>query len=187
MIQGLIYQRHYLTTTEENQLLTAIDQQQWEYPFKRRVQQYGYSYDYRRRTVDESLFLGALPAWIAPLACRLHDDGFFTQIPDQVIINDYVTGQGIAPHVDCEPCFEDTIVSISLGSSCMMDFYALEDDTTYHQFLESCSLVCMQGEARYKWKHGISARKSDIVNDERIQRNRRVSLTFRKTILTYSK
>jgi hypothetical protein len=41
------------------------------------------------------------------------------------------------------------------------------------------SLLLLQGTARYEWQHGIPARKSDVRNGQRVQRGRRVSLTFR--------
>lgn len=46
-------------------------------------------------------------------------------------------------------------------------------------YLESRSLLVLKGDARYKWKHGIAARKSD----NGVKRQRRISLTFRKVIL----
>ena len=133
------------------------------------------------------MFLGDLPEWLRGLAHRLNREGFFSQVPDQVIVNEYEPGQGIAPHIDCEPCFEDTIVSISLGSQCIMDFYAIETDTVIQQPLQQRSMICIKDEARYNWKHGIAPRKSDVIDDERIARHRRISLTFRKVVLTHSK
>jgi alkylated DNA repair dioxygenase AlkB len=45
------------------------------------------------------------------------------------------------------------------------------------------SLLLLQGAARYEWHHGIPARKSDLRNGQRVQRQRRVSLTFRTVVL----
>lgn len=45
--------------------------------------------------------------------------------------------------------------------------------------LQSRSLLILKNEARYKWLHGIIVRKSD----NKIARNRRISLAFRKVIL----
>ena len=60
--------------------------------------------------------------WAAELAQRLHHDGYGAQQPDQLIVNEDEPSQGIAGHVDCIPCFDDTILSISLGSACVMMF-----------------------------------------------------------------
>ncbi|MFP4098390.1 MAG: alpha-ketoglutarate-dependent dioxygenase AlkB [Alphaproteobacteria bacterium] len=50
-------------------------------------------------------------------------------------------------------------------------------------YLEPRSLIVISGEARFRWAHAIPARKSDIVDDFKIERNRRISLTFRTVIL----
>jgi hypothetical protein len=45
------------------------------------------------------------------------------------------------------------------------------------------SVLSFSGDARYKWMHGIPPRKSDDQNGVKVNRNRRVSLTFRKVTL----
>ena len=93
---------------------------------------------------------------------------------DQVIVNEYTTGQGITPHIDCIPCFSDTICSLSLLKPCEM---VLERDNINHSIiLEPSSLLTFQDEARYEWRHSISQRKSNI-------KNRRVIVTYRKVVL----
>ena len=94
-------------------------------------------------------------------------------VPDQLIINEYMPGQGIFPHIDDPVSFEDGIVSLSLESDIIMDFIR---DTKKHVMLKRRSVIVLHGDARYKWKHGITARKSDFG----LKRSRRVSLTFRK-------
>ena len=49
-------------------------------------------------------------------------------------------------------------------------------------FLEPNSLLIIRDEARYDWKHGIAARKTDKYNGRTYARNRRISATFRKVI-----
>ena len=66
--------------------------------------------------------VGELPEWLKILSEKLYQEGYMPKIADQVIVNEYLPGQGISAHIDCEPCFQDTIVSLSLGSSCVMDF-----------------------------------------------------------------
>ena len=111
-------------------------------------------------------------------------EGIFSSPPDQVIVNEYMPGQGIAAHIDCTPCFEDTVVSLSLGSACVMNFTQLADPTQrYDQLLERGSAVVLQNAARFEWQHGIKPLKSDTINGQRLLRQRRVSLTFRKVKL----
>ena len=64
--------------------------------------------------------LGPLPGWALELAERLRHEGISPALPDQLIVNEYLPGQGIASHIDCEPCFGGVICSLSLGSSCAM-------------------------------------------------------------------
>ncbi len=165
-------------------LLTAIDAAPWRADLKRRVQHYGYVYDYRRRNVDADMRLGPLPVWLAPLAERLHAEGYFSAVPDQCIVNEYVPGQGIAQHVDCEPCFGDVIASLSLGNVCVMTFTRVDGNDQHTLTLPPRSLLVMRGEARYDWRHGIPARKTDMIDGERVARARRVSITFRRAIET---
>ncbi|WCK13419.1 alpha-ketoglutarate-dependent dioxygenase AlkB [Agrobacterium tumefaciens] len=103
-------------------------------------------------------------------------------MPDQVIANEYLPGQGISAHVDCVPCFDDTIVSISLLSTCEMVFRELRGPDIRSVVLQPCSVVLLGDAGRYDWSHEIPSRKSDVVNGLRPARRRRVSLTFRKVI-----
>lgn len=180
---GLQYIPDFITPAEEENLLNTIDQQPWLTDLKRRVQHYGWKYDYTARRVDESMRLGPVPEWLRDYCQRLYDEGHSLKIPDQVIINEYQPGQGIAAHVDCVPCFEETIASISLGSPCVMEFTNPSTGDKIVQLLESRSLVILSGDARYNWKHGIAARKTDKHESQTIQRGRRISLTFRNVII----
>lgn len=181
---GARYLPSYIERTQETALLGQIDNLPWLGDLKRRVQHYGYRYDYKARRITDDAYLGPLPGWLEELSTRLRDDEIFDAKPDQVIVNQYLPGQGIAPHVDCEPCFGGTIASLSLGSCCVMEFSSLcSGDATSLQ-LEPQSLLVLQGDARFAWKHGIPARKSDIINGLKAARGRRISLTFRTVVMS---
>jgi len=179
---GLRYIPNFITPDEEAALLKTIDQQPWLTDLKRRVQHYGWKYDYTARRVDETMRLGRLPDWLMDYCQRLYDEEYFPKPPDQVIINEFQPGQGIAPHIDCVPCFEETIASISLGSPCVMEFTHSDTGEKVNHLLEPHSLLIFSGDARYQWKHGIAARKTDKYDGQIIQRGRRISLTFRNVI-----
>ncbi len=192
-ISGLEYALDYITEKKESDFLNWIDKQPWITDLKRRVQHYGWRYDYKARKVHPDMRLGDLPAPLAKMAARLHKDGLIDRLPDQVIVNEYEPGQGIARHVDCEPCFGDTIITMSLGSGCVMEFTKAErtggrldikkpTKEVVPAWLEPRSVVSMKGDSRWWWFHGIPARKSDEWKGETYKRNRRVSLTFRKVI-----
>lgn len=127
-------------------------------------------------------YLGPLPDWLARIAARLVSEGIFQTPPEQVIVNEYEPGQGIAAHIDCEPCFGDVIASLSSGSACIMEFTDTRSGEVIEHYLEPRSRLILSGESRFNWKHGIPARKSDIINGITRPRGRRLSLTFRNVI-----
>jgi alkylated DNA repair dioxygenase AlkB len=174
---GLRLLRSWLAEAEGAALLAAIDEAAWMGELKRRVQHYGFRYDYKRRGVSAAERLGPLPPWAAPLASRLAAEGVFGREPDQVIVNEYQPGQGIAAHVD-SPAFGPVVASLSLGSGCLMGFEGPGGEAL-SIWLEPGSLLVLSGEARSSWRHGIAQRRSDLVDGVRRPRGRRVSLTFR--------
>jgi alkylated DNA repair dioxygenase AlkB len=182
-IPGLIYVSDFVDEARETALIAAIDRRPWLTELRRRVQHYGYKYDYKARKVTAESFLGALPEWLLPLCEELEHRGFMPRVADQVIVNEYEPGQGIAPHVDCVPCFDATIASLTLGSSCAMDFTKVRTPERACLFLERRGLIVLSGEARYEWRHAIAPRKTDTHNGHIIERGRRLSLTFRNVLV----
>ena len=182
-ISGLTYISDYITAEQEAELIAIIDQQPWLNDLKRRVQHYGYKYDYTARRVTSDLKLGDLPDWVMGYCNELHQKQLYPQVPDQVIVNEYQPGQGIASHIDCVPCFREAIASISLGSPCIMDFVHSKTNEKLPVLLEPRSLFVLNGDARYVWKHGIASRKTDKITGNKISRGRGISITFRKVIL----
>ena len=57
-ILGLQYIEDYIDEHQHDWLLTQIDKQQWLDDLKRRVQHYGFKYDYRARKVDLDMRIG---------------------------------------------------------------------------------------------------------------------------------
>ena len=188
IISGLRYVEDYIDERQHDWLLARIGEHEWLNDLKRRVQHYGFKYDYRARKVNHDMRIGELPEWLNRFSHKLYKDEHIPEVADQVIVNEYLSGQGISSHIDCEPCFKDTIVSLSLGSGCVMNFTNKFDKTKkIPVWLEPKSLVVLSGEARDKWLHGIPARKSDVWEGQKHNRERRVSLTFRKVIIETTK
>jgi alkylated DNA repair dioxygenase AlkB len=181
-IDGLEYIPDFIDTEEQIDYLKAIDNAVWLEDLSRRVQHYGYSYPYKTSRIDRSMYLGDLPDWATQLAQRLFDLQITPFIADQVIINEYLPGQGIAAHIDSPLSFGDSIVSISLGSTCVMDFQNVDREKC-QLLLAPGSLLKLSGEARYQWKHSIAARKTDRYEGQILKRSRRVSITFRQVKL----
>lgn len=183
IIPGLSYYKDFLTIPEANHIVSCIDASQWNTDMSRRVQHYGFKYDYQSRHIDNTMRVAHLPEWANLIGLRLFEKGLFPIIPDQVIINEYLPGQGITPHIDCVTCFTNVIASVSLLSSCLMNFRSIKKNQVNTMDLEPNSLVVFADEARYDWQHGIVGRKNDRVNGHNRLRQRRISITFRKVIL----
>lgn len=182
-IPGLIYHPHFVSRDEEFELMERIDRGEWSKSLARRVQQYGWRYDYRRRKLDASMRLGELPDWGASLARRLVTEGFMDAPPDQIIVNEYRGNQGITKHID-HPSFAEQVATISLLETWGMVFRFR--DRKIEKPLERGSVAVLTGEARYEWTHEIPKRKSEPVGEgrKRVNRGRRVSLTFRRAKVT---
>lgn len=176
---GLTYREDYIAGRDAEGLLAAVDASAWLTDLKRRVQHYGYRYDYKARQARREDRIGPLPTFLEKVANRLAREGVFSKTPDQVIANEYLPGQGISAHIDCRPCFGETIAIVSLGSACVMRFEHHPSSRTVELALQPLSLLTIAGEARHEWTHAIPARKSDLIDGEKHLRSRRVSLTFR--------
>lgn len=184
MIPGLTYVKYFIDQQTHDDLLKQVDLHPWLTDLKRRTQHYGYKYDYTLRKIDDSLKIGDLPFWTNKIIDLFEKHNLIKIRPDQMIVNEYQPGQGIASHVDCVPCFTSTIISLSLGSTCTINFTNKLTKKELNLFVEPRSLLILKGEARYDWTHGIPARKTDRHHDLEVVRGRRVSLTFRKVIVT---
>lgn len=183
-IQGLELYFDFIDSPQEIELIRLVNSSEWLSDLARRVQHYGYKYDYKSRKIDNSFFLGELPHWLKDLSKKMTENNLIDFIPDQAIINEYESGQGIAPHIDCEPCFGDTIISLSLGSTCLMNYENEPNSKNKIGILvEPRTLLIMKKDSRYNWYHGIPPRKSDKYNNQNIKRERRISITFRKVII----
>jgi alkylated DNA repair dioxygenase AlkB len=173
----------YLTEDQHDWLVRVIDAAPWSNELSRRVQHYGYKYDYRTRSIDKSMQV-PMPEWGKRLGAMLVRDDRIKSMPDQIIVNEYAPGQGIGAHVDCEPCFGPEIVSLSLLSGVIMDFRHRTDKRHDPIWLEERDLLIMTGESRYDWTHGIAKRTTDtLASGKCIPRSRRLSITLRSVIL----
>ena len=185
--QGLLYRPEFISAGDEKGLLEEIDRNVWLEDIARRVQHYGFKYDYSYRRIDGDSRLGPLPSWLADLDERVRESlaAFAHEVEieqrfDQAIINEYQPGQGIAPHTDRD-CFGPLIATISLGSDVNMDFLST-DSPAFTKRIEGRSLLALSGNSRSVWRHGIAKRKTDSWMGSTIRRCRRVSITFRTVL-----
>ncbi len=178
-VAGLKYIPDFINEREEKDILNEIEKVEWSKELKRRVQHYGWKYNYRDREINESMRIGELPPWANKIAQKLHSEGLVKEIPDQVIVNEYKGEQGIGKHTDSSR-FADDIATISLLESWKMWFREKHETTSKVEWvLEQRSVAIMSGEVRYNWTHEIPKRKKEAGKE----RKRRISLTFRKVMV----
>ena len=175
---GLAMHVDFITTAEEQELLTWINAQPWEAgPGRRRVQQYGYKYLYDRKSTSP-VVTTAIPKVFSDVMTRLVERKLFPRAPDQIIVNEYQPGQGISPHVDHPRHFGSPIGTLRLSGALPM-VLALGHSKSYEVWLPRRSFLVLDGEARSTWTHSIVARKTDVVLGRSTLRPRSISVTFR--------
>ena len=177
--QGAAIVPDILTEAEERRILMRIGDAFWMTDLGRRVQHYGFRYDYRNRASSRRTPAPAFPRWAQVMAARLRPlfDG---ASPEQCIVNEYRPGQGIGMHAD-HGDFGPVVVSLSLGAAWRMQFRprrirpyvrdAMPSDEA--ATLPRRSALVLRGPARQDWMHGI-----DRAANAR-QPATRVSATFR--------
>jgi alkylated DNA repair dioxygenase AlkB len=175
---GLKLLEDFISATQELELVDVIDTYKWGAQLKRRVQHYGWRYDYKARGVAQKDYLGPLPSWAQELAQKLFDEGLFPEVPDQVIVNNYDGPQGISKHIDCPECFRGPVATISLLETWDMVFTrkAAGETLKFVQPLPRRSVALLDGDARSRWLHEIPVR----LKEHKKTRVRRISVTFRK-------
>lgn len=187
-VPGLHYCPQFISSLVGDKLVTLLrDSQAWvgvtASQTSRRVIHYGYTYSYQRGPLTTA---DPIPADFQELLSLVNQhvrdtiDPDFTGF-DQLIINEYVPGQGIAAHVDHVKYFGPIIACVSVGHGIAIDF-SKQGDTPVTLYVEANSLYAMSDAARYVWKHGINKCRRDCVEGQTIPRGTRYSLTFRQVI-----
>ena len=200
-VPGVHVVDNFVTDEEAFALLQEIDARSWDTSIKRRVQHYGHAFDYATLKIAQPGNVPEIPAFSMDLIARLSQSGLMPNGVDQLTINEYEPGVGIAFHVDAHSAFKDGIAAVTLGSGIVMEFRKADEtsgklsmgrhhrmappqpgaDVCKNIWLPPRSLLIMTGEARFAWQHGIAWRKTDCLKEGQVvTRSRRVSLTFRR-------
>ncbi|GAB9471669.1 Alkylated dna repair protein alkb 8 [Globisporangium polare] len=180
-IPGLVILPEFITRDEERELLAFFeraDGAHWKNTVKaRQVQHFGYEFSYETRRCDENQPLPPMPAALDTLTESI--PASIMDTPDQITVNEYKPGQGIAAHIDTHSAFTNAIASLSLDNEIVMEFRH-PDGRLESVLCQPRSLLVMTGASRYEWTHAIPPRLFDVIDGERVDRKRRVSITFRK-------
>ena len=81
-IDGLQYVENYINEHQHDWLLARIDKHEWLNDLKRRVQHYGFKYDYRARKVNLDMHIGELPEWLKVLSKKLQKEGYTPEVAE---------------------------------------------------------------------------------------------------------
>lgn len=168
MPPGLRYFGNWLETEEAAAALREIEAYEeaaWkEIVFrgvlaKRRAVYFGHDYDTIKRTSNSA---GPMPAWLTALARRAEAEaGLDGESLAAALIWRYPAGAGIGWHRDA-PAFGNTVVSISLGAAGRLQFRRGDSGgAEYEVELGPGSLVIIQDEARYEWRHRVVPVKAE--------------------------
>jgi alkylated DNA repair dioxygenase AlkB len=189
-IAGLTLMDNFITAKEHDDLLRSIQQQRWSTQLSRRVMQFGWAYSYSRTAAfpDKTT---PIPDFMQPVCNQLVESKWFSVPPDQIIVNEYKPGQGIAAHTDNVRFFSDTVASLTLASHCIMILNNKATGETHSLYLRPRSLLVLSGEARYDWTHEIKKIKKDEIMNAlgkqiTVERGTRVSVTFRNMKSTHA-
>lgn len=98
MIDDLTLIENYISEEQEKELIEIINKNPYNKSLKRYTQHYGYTYNYRSRSITDDDYLGDIPDWLNNLATKILNDNYISKLPDQVIINRYLPGEGISAY-----------------------------------------------------------------------------------------
>jgi alkylated DNA repair dioxygenase AlkB len=191
-IQGLYIIDDIIDDIEEEKLKRGANEGDWDSvgynsEKSRRIQHFGYKYNYRSRSVGKDDYLGKLPEWSTSIEDKIMEIPVVKQLqknrPNQLIVNEYKPGQGISWHTDANT-FDDPVITLSTGGSCIFEMRHpdINDNTPIELFLKPKTLVVMTGDSRWKWQHRIPTRGVDRYDGEDHIRHTRISFTYRWTL-----
>ena len=162
-IEGLWYEREFLTRTEEDELLRIVqgfqlrEMRYKEYTARRRGISFGGSYDFDAHRLRPG---APLPEALHPLRARVA--AWIGMAPEDfmhVLLSEYRPGTPLGWHRDV-PDFED-IVGVSLRSNAVMQLRpyppaSASAPASLQLLIEPRSIYMLRGEARWAWQHSIA-------------------------------
>lgn len=163
MIEGLSIIENFETNENIITLLENINKCKWNKEISRDTMHFGKRYNYSTRSLEDTV---PIPDWFNGINSKI--EKIFGKEVEQIIINKYKTGQGIAPHIDHTGHFGSIIASFSINAEVplIMSRSGFETET---YMMKHASLAVLKDDARYKWKHSLKNNTDKT----------RISITFR--------
>ncbi|XP_077302648.1 putative RNA/DNA demethylase ALKBH6 isoform X2 [Arctopsyche grandis] len=190
------YIPEFITETEENALIARIydvPKPKWTQLLNRRLQNWG-GIPHPKGMIAEPI-----PDWLQEYLNRINSlDLMNGKVPNHILANEYLSGQGIMPHTD-GPLFYPTITTVSCGSHTVIHFTKKTENQTENEekhsiLLEKRSLLIVQDDFYENYLHGIDDVTADSVSQDlanfhkcsesyeigqTLKRQTRISLTIR--------
>jgi alkylated DNA repair protein alkB family protein 8 len=189
--QGLFYYPEAIGLDQEQRLLIETDRwfrHQPSQPLRTRATlHFGHTFVPEKLTVDSAIETPVVPKLIEEtvrLVLERHHPALADWNFDQVTVNRYRPGGGIARHVDTHSCFCEPIAILSLESPTVIQFSHQRTSFGLDLWLPNRSLLVMTGPSRYQWCHKIACRRTDLDHEKRVlHRGARTSITVRQVRL----
>lgn len=188
IIKGFYYFKNIIDEKTGADIYFFLNTQEWKgisASFNgRKIQQYGYEYNYSTRQDSDYKKIEDIPEILLHLQQigiqkikneLANPEEFNACTLNQCIVNKYESKQGISAHIDKET-FGTAIVCFTLGSGTTVTFS--NNCEKVEKYVEPNSLYIMTGRSRYSWKHEIIPRAAD----NGVKRETRISVTFRTVI-----
>jgi alkylated DNA repair protein alkB family protein 8 len=132
-VPGLTLIPDFITEEDHERLMNGIcsPEAPWEQSLNRKVQHFGFCFNYRTLMLDYTKHIPPIPADVSDIAERISQmsDDYNMSLGlkkkdigpiNQLTFNEYFAGQGIAPHIDTEACFGPIVFILSTGSGVTM-------------------------------------------------------------------
>ncbi|XP_058821445.1 alpha-ketoglutarate-dependent dioxygenase alkB homolog 6 [Topomyia yanbarensis] len=164
----------FITPEEESIILSMVakaPKPRWTQLSNRRLINYGGVPHPKGMIVEE------IPAWLQKHVDKVNqltkvfEDG---RKANHVLVNEYLPGQGIMPHVD-GPLFYPTITTISCGSHTVLEFQEPHDRENSHPekllriiklWIEPRSLLILKDDMYHQYLHSISEITEDEIDQD---------------------
>uniref|UniRef100_A0A8W7PP06 Fe2OG dioxygenase domain-containing protein n=1 Tax=Anopheles coluzzii TaxID=1518534 RepID=A0A8W7PP06_ANOCL len=201
---SIYYLPDFITKEEECAIMQAVDKTprpRWTQLSNRRLINYG-GVPHPKGMIAEDI-----PVWLHHYVERINQLNVYAEgiKANHVLVNEYLPGQGIMPHLD-GPLFFPTITTISCGSHTVLEYYEQTEDASgqsgsgslvrQHKtsvLLEPRSLLVVKDDMYHKYLHSIAEREEDTIDarvanlslvsnahaGDVLRRDKRISLTIR--------
>uniref|UniRef100_A0A182WUZ3 Fe2OG dioxygenase domain-containing protein n=1 Tax=Anopheles quadriannulatus TaxID=34691 RepID=A0A182WUZ3_ANOQN len=201
---SIYYLPDFITKEEECAIMQAVDKTprpRWTQLSNRRLINYG-GVPHPKGMIAEDI-----PVWLHHYVERINQLNVYAEgiKANHVLVNEYLPGQGIMPHLD-GPLFFPTITTISCGSHTVLEYYEQTEDANgqsgsgslvrQHKtsvLLEPRSLLIVKDDMYHKYLHSIAEREEDTIDarvanlsmisnahaGDVLRRDKRISLTIR--------